>query len=116
MPEAKVEENNGCEVTGDFSGVGCTVSLAEPVASACCENRGAGALVIAGVSVGVNVIGDFCEGGIFEKIDSDVVLDMFDEVEKDGGWKAKGDDGLVEDGSTTFATEVSGALASVPRG
>lgn len=116
MSAAKVEENNGCEVTGDFSGCFCPASLADLVASAGCENRGAGALVIAGVSVGVNVIGDFCEGGIFEKIESDVVLDMFDVVEKVGGWKVKGDVGLVESGSATFVTEVSVALGSVPRG
>jgi hypothetical protein len=85
MLDGKVEENSGCEVIGDFSGVACPVSLAKLDSAACCENRGVGALAIAGASVDVNVIGGFCVDGTFEKIDSDVVLDMFDVAEKVGG-------------------------------
>lgn len=116
MLEAKVDGNNGCDVIDDFSGVACPISVAEIDASACCGNRGAEALVIAGVSVGVNVIDDFCEGDIAEMIGSDVGLDIFDAVGKDGGGKAKGDDDLLEGGSVNFANEVSGALDSVSKG
>lgn len=100
---------------GNFSRIVCPFSSAELVASAC-ENTGAGALATAGISVGVNVTGDLCEGAIFENIDSDAVLGVFDVAEKDEGWEAKGDDGLAEGGSITFVTKGSEASGSVARG
>ena len=73
----------------------CSISFAEVIVSAFFENRAGGALTISGVSVDVVVLGDLGEEFAFEKIDSDIVLGMFDTVGNAVGGKTKGGDGLL---------------------